>query len=246
MTPDDAVAEYHRVIAEYDAVHRDPIAQRQQQREAERQERRAQEVKKIEDQAIHQAQWDTWFEQRFAAALMNPDLLRSVGFIDVLGMTQAETCKKLRREYETKFAAQEVRIKQLEAQLSLETKFFELERKLDARQLARDEARRGLEIPQGELLEKIDALQRQVDELERAADLDLRFRELTDRVGEVEKTHNLEARFAELAYEAKCGSQMLPQTELLTKIEKLQRQVDDLEECCRVGCAFWRALRTRW
>jgi hypothetical protein len=41
MTPDEAVSEYHRVIAEYDRLHAPcPIERRQRHREAERQQRR--------------------------------------------------------------------------------------------------------------------------------------------------------------------------------------------------------------
>src|SRR5262249_11183157 len=148
-----------------DAVHRDPLAQRQRRRQAERREQRQQEVRKIEQQAVNQANWDTWFEQRFASALMNPDLLRSVGFIDVLGEVLADTRRKARAEYTAKIAVLEARVKELEHQASLDQRFFELERRLDARQLARDEAKRGSEmIPQSQLLPEIEKLQRQLDE----------------------------------------------------------------------------------
>src|SRR5262249_6068272 len=158
---------------------------RRQQREAERQERRQQEVRKIEQQAVNQANWDTWFEQRFASALMNPDLLRSVGFIDVLGEVLADTRRKARAEYTAKIAVLEARLKELEHQASLDQRFFELERRLDARQLARDEAKRGSEmIPQSELLAKIETL-RQVDKLKSVAEVDGRLRELAERIGEL-------------------------------------------------------------
>ena len=78
------------------------------------------------------------------------------------------------------------------------------------------------------MLEKINDLQRQVNDLKRVADLDAPFCELT--VGELEKTNSLEARFAKLANDAKRGTE-LPQSELLlTKIDGLQRQFDDLKK----------------
>ena len=54
----------------------------------------------------------------------------------------------------------------------------------------------------------------------------MRFRELAERVGELEKTNSLEARFSQLADEVKRGSE-LPQSELLARIDGLQRQFDD-------------------
>jgi hypothetical protein len=76
------------------------------------------------------------------------------------------------------------------------------------------------------LLERIESLQRQVDELESVADLDVRFRELAERVGELEKTNSLEARFTKLAHDVKNGSE-LPQSELLARLDRLERQLDD-------------------
>ena len=70
----------------------------------------------------------------------------------------------------------EARIKDLELQAALNQKFHELELRLDARQQARDEAKRGSEmIPQSELLAKIEKLQCQVGDLESVADLDAPF-----------------------------------------------------------------------
>jgi hypothetical protein len=80
------------------------------------------------------------------------------------------------------------------------------------------------EIPQGELLAKIEGLQRQADEFNRVADLDTRFRELAERVGQLEKTNSLDVRFTKLAHEVKRGFE-IPQSELLVKIEGLQRKV---------------------
>jgi hypothetical protein len=223
MTPEDAVSEYRRVIAEYDARYgEDPLEKRQRQREAKQQERRAQEVKKIEHQALTDAQWDQWFEAKFMASQARNALT------DAIGETQAILRKELRKDYETKFAAQEARIKQLETELSVEHKFAELEHQLDARQLARDEAKRGSEmIPQSELLARIDRLERQRDDPKRIADLDARFRELAERVSALEKTNAIDARFTELAHGVKHGSQIIQQSELLEKVEKLQRQLDD-------------------
>lgn len=59
MTPEDAVGEYRRVIAEYDARYgEDPLEKRQRQREAERQNQRQQQVQKIEQQAVNRAAWE--------------------------------------------------------------------------------------------------------------------------------------------------------------------------------------------
>jgi hypothetical protein len=52
--------------------------------------------------------------------------------------------------YESKIALLETRIKQLEQQSSMESRFAELERHLDARQQARDEAKRGARGLKGE------------------------------------------------------------------------------------------------
>ena len=86
------------------------------------------------------------------------------------------------------------------------------------------EVKRGSEIPQAELLAKIEGLQRQADEFNRVADLDTRFRELAERVGQLEKTNSLDVRFTKLAHEVKRGFE-IPQSELLVKIEGLQRKV---------------------
>jgi hypothetical protein len=76
------------------------------------------------------------------------------------------------------------------------------------------------------LLAKIEVLQRQVDEFNRGADLDARLRE---RVGELEKTHSLEARFIKLANDVKRELE-IPRSVLLSKIEHLQRQFDELKK----------------
>jgi hypothetical protein len=133
--------------------------------------------------------------------------------IDAVGQVFGEE-RQNRREAIAKIKE---RIIQLEATNSLEARFAELAH----------EVKRGSEIPQGELLEKIEKLQRQLDDPKRIDDLDARFHELAERVGELENTNSLEARFAELAHEIKRGSEMIPQSDLLAKIEKLQRQLND-------------------
>jgi hypothetical protein len=110
------------------------------------------------------------------------------------------------------------RVGELEKTNSLEARFAELAH----------EVKRGSEIPQGELLEKIEKLQRQLGDPKRIADLDARFHELAERVGELEKANGLEARFSKLANEAKGGPE-IQRSELLARIEGLQRQVDDLK-----------------
>jgi hypothetical protein len=224
MTPDEAVSEYHRVIAEYDRLHAPcPIERRQRHREAERQQRREHEARKAENQALTQAQWHAWFLEELNAAFLDKE---NCFFIESVGGALGETCQKLRKEYEPKIAALETRIKELEQQQSLEAKFFEMERRLDARQLARDQANRESQmIPQSNLLAEIEKLRRHVDDL-MVADQDAPFRELADRVGELEKTNSLEARFTKLAHEVKSGSE-IPQGELLEKFEALRRQLDD-------------------
>jgi hypothetical protein len=218
MTPEDAVGEYRRVIAEYDARYgEDPLEKRQRQREAERQNQRQQQVQKIEQQAVNRAAWDEWFEAKFTAALLNQGGYARSVLLDAIGETQGMLRKELRKEFETKFAAQETRIKELEQHHSLEAKFFEMERRIDARQLARNEAKRESQmIPQGELLAKFEGLLRRVDELKSVADLDPRFRELTERVGALEQTSSLEARFSQLAHEVKRGSD-IPHGDLLER-----------------------------
>jgi hypothetical protein len=116
---------------------------------------------------------------------------------------------------------------QLEKTDSLEARFTELAH----------EVKRGSEIPQGELLAKIKGLQRKVNEQNGVADLDARFRELADRVGQLEKTNSLEARFTGLAQEVKRGSE-IPQSELLAKIEGLQRQIDELGRVADLDAHF--------
>jgi hypothetical protein len=105
--------------------------------------------------------------------------------------------------------------------------------------LARDEAKRGSEmIPQSELLAKIEMLQRKVDDLT-GADQDARFSGLTERVGELEKTNSLEARFTKLAEEVKRGSEMIPQSELLAKIDRLERQLDNPKAVAEPDARFF-------
>jgi len=94
----------------------------------------------------------------------------------------AQTRAELRQQFEAKIAMLEARIKDLELQAELNQKFHELELRLDARQQARDEAKRGSEIiPQRELLAKFEGLQRQIDDLKGVSDLDARFRDLAER-----------------------------------------------------------------
>ena len=56
MTPDEALAQYHRVVAEYDAAYPPecPVDKRMREKALERQQRREQEVRKIEQQALDQ------------------------------------------------------------------------------------------------------------------------------------------------------------------------------------------------
>jgi len=122
-----------------------------------------------------------------------------------------------RASIRTALANLKERIVRLETTSNFEARFTELAH----------EVKRGSEIPQGELLAKIEGLQRKVNEPNGVADLDARFRELAERVGQLEKTNSLEARFTELAHEVKRGSEV-PQSELLAKIEGLQRQIDEL------------------
>jgi hypothetical protein len=98
------------------------------------------------------------------------------------------------------------------------------------------EVKRGAEIPQSELLERIDALQRQVD-LKEAADVD--FREFADRVTELEKTNSLGERFSQLEHQLAARQKaLLSQDELLAKIERLQRQIDDLKRVADLDVRF--------
>jgi hypothetical protein len=239
MTPDDAIAEYRQVIAEYDALHREcPVDKRQREREAERRERRQHEVRNIEQQAASQANaaaWEEWFRHRLITEISRKD--EDGGwFIDMMGEVLADTRKVMRKEFETKLAVLETRIKE-EHQASLEARFFELERRLDAHAQDRNEAKRESEmIPQSELT-KIEKLQRRVDELESVAELDGCFRELIERVGELEKTSSLEARFNKLAHQAERRSE-IPQGELLEKIEGLQRHVDELKGVTDLDARF--------
>jgi hypothetical protein len=111
------------------------------------------------------------------------------------------------------------RVGELEKTNRLEARFAELAH----------EVKRESEIPQGECLAKIEGLQRQIGDLKNVADLDARFRELAERIGELEKTNSLEARFTKFADEVKRGSE-LPQSEVLARIDGLQRQLDDLKK----------------
>ena len=99
------------------------------------------------------------------------------------------------------------------------------------------EVRRGSETPQGELQEKFEALQRQVGELKSAAELDGCFRELAERVGALEQTTSVEARLAELAHEAERRSELL-QSGLLPRIDRLERQIDDLTRVADLDARF--------
>src|SRR5262249_31721033 len=82
------------------------------------------------------------------------------------------------------------------------------------------------EMAQGELLETIE--QRQLDDLKTVAGLSAGFCELAERVGELEKTTSLEARFTRLANEVKGGSE-IPQSELLARVEAMQRELDEVK-----------------
>src|SRR5262249_52115070 len=109
----------------------------------------------------------------------------------------------------------------------------ELEKTTDLKacfsKLAHEVKRESEMIPlQNELLAKIEELQGQINDQKKVADLDACFRKLAERVGKLENTNSLEARFAELAHEVKRGSE-LPQSELLARINGLQRQFDDLK-----------------
>jgi hypothetical protein len=119
------------------------------------------------------------------------------------------------------------RIVRLETTSNFEERFTKLAR----------EVKRGSEIPQGELLAKIEGLQCKINEPNGVADLDARFRELAERVDQLEKTNSLEARFTELAHEVKRGSE-IPQSELLAKIEGLQRQIDELGRIADLDAHF--------
>jgi len=237
MTPEDAVSEYRRVIAEYDARYgEDPLEKRQRQREAEKQERRQQEVRKIEKQAVNhraalrlQTSNDWWqqHDQRVYACIKLWveqwwELQRCV-LIDAVGQVFGEE-RSNRREAIAKIKE---RIIQLEATHSLEARFA----------ILANNVKHESTIPRDELLAKFEGLQHQVDELEGVADLDARFRELAGRVGELESTNSLDARFAELANEIKCGSKP-PQSELLTRVDRLERQLDDLKKVADLNARF--------
>jgi hypothetical protein len=128
-------------------------------------------------------------------------------FIEVVGQFVGENNQKLRKDYEAKIATLETRLKDLEQQKSLEARFLGLQRRLDARQQARDEAKRGSEmIPQSQPLPEIEKLQHHLDE--KVAGLDGPFRELTERVIQLEATNSLEASFTKLADEVKHGSEI--------------------------------------
>ena len=113
--------------------------------------------------------------------------MRHPDTIDMWGEVLANERKLLRKEYTAKIAVLEARIKELDQHHSLEAKFFEMEHRLDARQLARESKRGSEMIPQSELLAKIEKLQRRIDDLKKVADLDSRFRELAERVANLKK-----------------------------------------------------------
>ena len=97
----------------------------------ERQQRREQEVRKIEQRAVDTAAWNAWFEQKLNATLADKE---NCAFIEVVGQFVGENNQKLRKDYEAKIATLETRLKDLEQQKSLEARFLELERRPDARQ----------------------------------------------------------------------------------------------------------------
>jgi hypothetical protein len=75
--------------------------------------------------------WNAWFEQKLNATLADKE---NCVFIEVVGQFVGENNQKLRKDYEAKIATLETRLKDLEQQKSLEARFLELERRLDARQ----------------------------------------------------------------------------------------------------------------
>jgi hypothetical protein len=113
----------------------------------EHEEKARQEVTKIEQRAIHQAAWDVWFARRLWEELYKEGSLSPVN--EAIGQCIGETGHKLRKDYEQKICALEAKLKSLELRASFEQKFFDLELRLDARQMARDEAKRGPQGPQG-------------------------------------------------------------------------------------------------
>jgi hypothetical protein len=165
MTPEDAVSEYHRVIAEYDARYgEDPLEKRRRQREAEKQGRHQQEVRKIEQQAInhraalHQASDDWWqqHDQRVYACIKLWveqwwEFQRRV-LIDAVGEVFGEE----RSNWREAIAKIKERIIQLEATNSLEARFATLA----------NNVKHESTIPRDELLAKFEGLQHQVDERE--------------------------------------------------------------------------------
>src|SRR5215831_6482315 len=99
----------------------------------EQQTREALEAQREHRQAAQQRSegWDAWFHHRFFVEV-DPVL-------EAVGQTKAE----LQDEFDDKLAALERRVAALETQLSLDARFNELERHLDARAAARDAAKKG-------------------------------------------------------------------------------------------------------
>jgi hypothetical protein len=87
-----------------------------------------------------------WFERRFS----EEQFKQRGPFIEAVGEALADTRHKVRKEFEPKFAALKKQVKQLEQQSSLDSRFFDLGLRLDARQQARDQAKRGLQGLKGE------------------------------------------------------------------------------------------------
>lgn len=112
-----------------------PVDRRIMEREAEKkQERQKQEVQQLWQKANTHA-WNEWFAERFEVEMGDQDGV----FMQAVGQVICD----LRRDYRPKIAALEARVKATEEKAALDQKFFDLERRLDARQLARDESKRG-------------------------------------------------------------------------------------------------------
>jgi hypothetical protein len=119
MTP----AEINAVIAEHDRIHGPPGRAAAEQREREFAQERQQsrqrqiaEVNKSENQALTDAQWDSWFLQKLNDALLDKE---NCAFIGSVGQVISETRAALRKDYEAKIAKLESRLKELEHKAEL-------------------------------------------------------------------------------------------------------------------------------
>jgi hypothetical protein len=138
----------HQLIAKHNREEENSydrrLRERREAKEAEERERKAREAREAEHQAQQRLaaqrseNWQEWFHRSFQSELLRKGPLHDAIAEFVCGREQ-----KVRKQFEQKIAELQAQIKELQQKLSLDTRLAEMERALDARQAARDAAKRG-------------------------------------------------------------------------------------------------------